>query len=264
MKKIIAYINPIHHLGKKGYSFFFPFIVNILLVVLSELYAYGIAKNPMAVGVYIIIINFALIIYFSFRDGLKGGFITIAVTILYYLYIIYTRHYSGDQLSSGIIATIVLSILYLILVLSIGGLKQKIDSLIEKEADEKGRLEAIVQQLPTGIVITDSIGKVIQVNEKMHEILANRIPIGQVIGKNTPFIPNKQGDKTLKSTHSPLYQAIRFGKTQLGKEYKFSHINGKPKYIQISAAPVYNSSGFVWKTYRSCFNDNRYHVSKRT
>src|ERR1700687_5450978 len=133
MNRLNRYLNPIKRLGLGEYSYFFPFFANTALCILSEIYAYNFAHNPLIIGVYIIFFDVAFIIYFSFRDGIRGGIISAVISIVYYFYIIATRHYTGQQLSSGVDTTIELGLIYLILSGIIGWLKQTIDKLISRE-----------------------------------------------------------------------------------------------------------------------------------
>src|SRR5258708_7132016 len=162
MNRLNRYLNPIRRLGLGEYSYFFPFIANISLCILSEVYAYNFAHNPLIIGVYIIFFDVAFILYFSFRDGIRGGLISTVISILYYFYIIVTRHYIGQQLSSGVDTIIELGLIYLILAGINGWLKQTIDKLISREVNEKIWLQTILEQLAVGVIITDNRGKVMQ------------------------------------------------------------------------------------------------------
>src|SRR5689334_6587898 len=128
-------------------------------------------KNQNAVGTYIIFLNVAFIIYFAFRDGVKGGFTSALLAILYYIYIVITRHYAGVQLQTGLDTIFILAILYFLLAAIIGWLKQTIDILIERELNEKIRLRTILDQLAAGVIITDHNGKVTQANKQLEKIL---------------------------------------------------------------------------------------------
>lgn len=239
MGRLLKYLNPIERLGDGRYSYLFPLVANLALCILSEVYAYGIAKNPMIVGVYIIFLNVAFIIYFAFRDGLRGGFIGTTLSILYYFYIIYTRHYKGAQLTSGVETTIILGILYFLLAAIIGGLKQEIDKLIEREADEKTRLQTIIQQLPVGILITDGTGKLTQRNKQVDHILGVKIPIGFNIGKDTLEKERIDG-KPLNPAQSPLFQALKSGRPVIGRQLYFERQDGKKLFLQVNSAPIHN------------------------
>ena len=68
MKRILHYLNPMGHLGERKYSVLFPLFVNLVVCILSEVYCYGIARNPLAVGLYIIFVNVVLILFFLGND----------------------------------------------------------------------------------------------------------------------------------------------------------------------------------------------------
>lgn len=238
MKRLLRYINPIAHLGVGRYSIAFPLIANLLLCIFSEAYAYGIARDPMAVGVYIVFLNVFFILYFAFRDGLRGGFISSAISILYYFYIIYTRHYTGQQFTSGIRTTIVLALLYFLIAFIIGWLKLRIDQLIEQEANEKIRLQTILQQLPVGAVVTDNTGRVTQANKQLGHILGVKVPVGYAVGKDASLVQSIENNKPVGPTQSPLYLALKTGKSIVAKEFSIQRKDGKTAYIQISSSVI--------------------------
>ncbi len=244
MRTIYTYLNPMYHLGKKDYSVAIPFFSTILCAVILEFYAYYIAHDPHSIDLYAVFLFIALILYNAFRYGLFGGFATAGVTIAYYFYIIYTRHYSGHQLTSGIQTTIVLGILYFFLAGIIGWLKHTIDSLIEQEADEKKRLEAILQQLPVGIMVTDSKGSVTHSNKQLDMILGRKFPAHFVVGKDTLLHATVEG-KSVSPSQGPLAQTFTTGKPVAGKEYTIKRKDGKTVYIQMSASVIRNEQGKI-------------------
>jgi signal transduction histidine kinase len=239
------YLNPIRRLGNKRYSVFFPLLITLLAVIILEIYAYGIAHDPNAIGLAAIFIFIGLILYFSFRDGIIGGLITTTITIAYYFYIIYTRHHSGQQLVTSVETTLILGLLYLGVTGIVGWLKQTIDGLIEREADEKKRLQTIVEQLPVGIIITNKDGKIVQANKKLESIIGVKIPVGFKIGTDTPLVTSRYNNKPTMNSHSPLLQALTTGKPVLGREFIIERKDGKKVQIQISASPVHNKAGKI-------------------
>jgi PAS domain S-box-containing protein len=207
--------------------------------------AYAIAHNPNAIGLAAIFIFIGLILYFSFRDGIRGGLITTIITIAYYFYIIYTRNHSGQQLITSVETTLILGLLYLGLTGIVGWLKQTIDGLIEREADEKKRLQTIVEQLPVGIIITDKDGRIVQANKKLEAIFGVKIPIGYQIGKDTPLLASRYNNKPAMNSHSPLLQSLITGRPVIGREFMIERKDGKVVQIQISASPVHNKAGKI-------------------
>lgn len=244
IKKIAYYLNPIKQLGVKNYSIVFPLIGTLGICLMSELFAYHIAKNPHSIDTFAIVGFIGLIVYFSFRNGIRGGLITTLITIFYYLYIIYSRHYVGQQFQAGIETTGTLAILYLFITSIIGWLKQTIDALIEREANEKKRLHSVIQQLPVGVLIADQNGKIVQANKQVSEILGRKIPLGHHIGKDEPLVQSRLRNKPVRKSNSPLLQALLTGKEIPGKEYAFIK-NEKEHTIQVSASPILNNKGKV-------------------
>ncbi len=242
MKNIFTYLNPIKRLGIKKYSILLPTLVTFFFYFISEFYAYNIAKNPLIVGVYIIFVSASLIIYFSFHDGILGGIIASTITILYYAEIMYTRHYRGAQLSAGISTTIVLAIVFYCLAAVIGWLKQTIDGLIVNEGDEKRRLQAIVDQLPVGVLITDAQGKITQGNKKIEEILQTKISQGTSV-KDNLIMQSRHDGKIVNPSEAPLVQVLRTRKPIVGKEYVIDRVNGKQTHLQVNASAISNKDG---------------------
>lgn len=230
------------HLGDNKYSFFFPLFITLLIYTFSEIYAYNIARNPSIVGLYIIYTSIILVVYFAFRSGIKGGIVATLMTVFYYLYIIYTRNYTGGKLKGAVDFTILLGISFAAIGLIIGWLKQTIDKLIEEETDEKRRLQAIIHQLPVGIIIANHRGIVTHVNKKTSTILGIKIPIGAIVGKDT-FVSYKKDGKFVSPTQTPLYQVLHTRKPIIDKEYIIQRPDGKKRTIQVNASAIRNKSG---------------------
>jgi PAS domain S-box-containing protein len=241
MKKIFTYLNPLSHLGDKHYSTLYPFILTTIIYVISEIFAYFIAQDPLVVSAYIIYVPIILAVYLAFRFGIQGGIIVSILTVLYYLYIIYTRKYSGEQLISGIELTIILGFVFAAIGVTIGWLKQTIDSLIINESDERRRLQVILHQLPVGIIITNSKGHVTHVNKRVASIFGKKIPIGTSVGKDT-FVDYEEKGKIVSTSQTPLYQIIHSGKQLVEREYAIRLPGGKKRHIQVNASTIRNKN----------------------
>lgn len=241
-KRLFRYLNPIDRLGERNYSYILPLVVTLAIAILIELYAYNIANNPEDIGLAAIFVFIALILYFAFRDGLRGGFITTIITIAYYFYIIYSRHYTGDKFESGVETTFVLAFLYFLLAGIVGWLKETIDSLIEREANEKRRLQTIIQQLPVGIVITDNRGAVVQANKQIEAIIGKKLPLGFVFGKQN-IVKTIADGKPIQPSQYALAETLSTGKAIVGREFEIERDNGSTAYVRVSSAPVHNKEG---------------------
>lgn len=244
MKRLLAYVNPVARLGDKKYSIAYPFISTVLSVIILE----TLVKRLVGVdifGIVVIVVSLFVIIYSSFRDAIRGGVTSSVVILFYYAYIILTTPGTFSQKLVQWETTAALGVLYLFLATIIGGLKQKIDKLIEKEADERRRLSAIVQQLPVGIVITDATGRMVTYNKKLEEIIGSKVPDGHVAGENDADIKGLYKNKIATPSNSPLSQSLQSGKPVVNKEFLIERKDGKKVFISVSASPIHNKEGKI-------------------
>lgn len=242
-EKTVRYLNPLAHLGEGNYSIFFALIFSVTLSVVSEILAYGVLRNPDAVGVYIIFLHVASIIYFSFRSGIAAGLTVTFIAVSYYFYIIYTRDHTGQQLIRSIETTLMLGGVYFLLAWVIGWLKQTIDVLIEQEANEKRRFRTIIQQLPVGVIVTDRKGKIEFANKNVQTILGTKIPVGFTVGEK--FFVKVVESKPSPPTQSLLAKTLATGKPVFNEEFIIEKGNRKKAYVEASASPVRNAKGAV-------------------
>ncbi len=244
-KRLLEYFNPISRLGTRHYSFRFPFVATLFTMILIELIANLVLQNPESVGFAAIFVFVIYIIYFAFRDGVSGGIIVSLLTMAYYGYIIYSRQYEGDRLVSSIETSALLGVLYFFLAGTIGWLKQTIDTLIEQEANAKKRLEAIVEQLPVGIIICDANGNYTNVNKQVERILGIPVPLGSVAGM-TPLVRGEFNGRPISSQHSQLYRVLSSGKAVIDEEFMIERNDGRKVYVKASAAPIHNRKGKIF------------------
>jgi len=252
MKELLRYLNPVARLGVRKYSVWLPLFISLATCIISELYTYGIAKDPLAVGQYIIFVNVAFIIYFSFRDGIRGGVITTFIAIFYYFYIIATRHYTGKEFTAGVDTTFILFCLYLLISIIIGWLKQVIDSLIisEKNArhsteEERIRLQTVLQQLPVGVLIVDKDTGTIESNDQMEKVIGRRIKPYLEQDKSYKALSFHRKQKPLQQTEWPLVRALQKGEVVAGEEIEFIGEDNKSQHLRVNAAPIKNKHGRI-------------------
>jgi len=241
--RLIRFLNPMKHLGERKYSLWFPLLTTLSTAAILEYVSNSILGNPDAVGMLAIVLFLALIIYFSFREGVGGGMISVVITLAYYLYIIYSHNYEAERYEAGIRTTFLLGLVYFLVAWIIGWLKQNLDVLIERESDERHRLRAIIQQLPVRVVITNSQGIVTQVNRQIEAIYGVRVPIGFDVKKDSLVEVADTDGKTITPANTPIYHSLQSGKVIVGKEFSLLRNDGKTIHIQVSSTPIRNKEG---------------------
>jgi PAS domain S-box-containing protein len=245
MRSILNYLDPFSNLGIKEYKIKFSTLTTLAICILSEFYANILVKDPLIVGKYIIFVNLAEVIYFAFRNGIFAGLTVTFITVLYYLYIIVTRNYTDQMLTSGLYSTFLLGIIYASLAIIIGYLKQKIDFLIDKEFKEKRWLQRIIDQMPVGVVIADKDGKIIQQNKQVEELIPLKQSTNLIVGKSTLSSATFPNGKPVPPNKWPMAQAFITGKPVSKKEFILNIKEDKNIYIQISSHLIRNKSGEI-------------------
>lgn len=248
-KKILTYLNPIAQLGHTEYSLSFPLLINATAYLLSEIYVYNIVGNEGLVGTYIIFVSVALIIYFAFRDGIRGGLLSTATAVTYYLYILYSREYTGMRLISGLETTAILGFMFSLMALTIGWLKQTIDQLIIREkharyeAEEgKVQLQTILQQLPVGVLLINKKDGTLDGNKHMEKIIGSKIPKYLTAENNgRPHFAFKNNIRML-SKEWPIVRALSKGEVVAGEEIEFLRRDKRKIYLRVNAAPIKNNN----------------------
>lgn len=249
VKHSLPVFNPFARLGRARYSTVAPLATTILAAVLIEFIVNSILHSPEAVGIPAIFVFIALIVYFSFRDGIKGGLITTGITVGYYLYIIYSRDYSGEQLRGSLETTVLLGSLYAGISVVIGWLKQTLDRVIVQEIEarelaEQGRirLESILDQLPVGVILADAKTNSMQANRYLEKILQQKLipEIPDDISK-TRNTTTRNG-KVLKPNEWPITQALREGKRVFAQEIEVIKPEGKRLFLRVNATPIRNGT----------------------
>ncbi len=247
MDRLYSYLNPIQRLGNTRYSWFFPLTGTLALAIFSEVVLVGWLRLPAGIqGLFAIFAFLAAIIYFAFRDGLKAGYIASIITIAYYFYIIFSRNREGSEFSSSIQTTIVLAALYAMIASIIGWLKQTIDGLIVQEKiaarsaeNHRARLEAVLQQLPVGVMIVDNQGLKIESNRQMRLLFGNQILPRLEVGKKSNVNLYKNG-RLLSPKDFPITRAIQYGEVIKAEELEY-HKDEKRKYfLRVNASPIRN------------------------
>lgn len=245
---ILNYLNPITRLGKGKYSFLFPLLFSVSVCIVSEILANQIMHRPNIVGVYILLVNIASLIYFSFRDGVRGGIIASVIPILYYFYIIYSRNYEGSRLVSGITTTLILGALYIFIASIIGWLKQTIDKLIQSEVKAKEqaeeqthKLETILEQFPVGVLVVGPGGEILKLNSHVNKMLGKKVRTGKGAKLNNEFknafrvgLPNTP----MTPEEWPITRALLKGERIDAEEIRVVREDKKALILSVNAAPI--------------------------
>lgn len=253
LKHSFSPFNPFARLGIQKYSTTLPVITTVATAVGIELIINNLLNNPDGVALPAIFVFIGLIVYFAFRDGVKGGILTTVATLTYYLYIIYSRNYSAQQLQTGLETVFILSILYTAIAVIIGWLKQTLDVVIisevkAREAAEEGkvRLESVLDQMPVGVVLVDARNNTVHANNHIENILGRKL-VSEIPDDKTHTSPDLAylNGKLIKPSEWPVTRALQKGEKVFAEEMEIVKPDKKKIILRVNAVPIKNSKGEI-------------------
>ncbi len=226
-----------------------------------ELITNVLLHEPAITGNFLIIANFILCIYFSFRSGIKGGLIVTALSLLGYTYFISTRSIPIITKEFAAIMVVFLSFVSFLIALIVGWCREMFDILLANQIEEtqiakqnQYRWERILEQLPVGIVVAKHpSGEIIERNKRALTLLGT-IPRPVLSIADYNGFHAYSNNKKLKPYEWPIAQALLKKKTIMGKEIDLTNSDGKHMTLLFNAAPINDRNGKITAAVTT-FND---------
>ncbi len=127
--------------------------------------------------------------------------------------------------------------------------------LQQRLQDEGSLLNALLQQIPEGIVLAEApSGKVIFTNNQVSDLLGRGItPSSKVEDYNLDQVCHADGHR-YRPEELPLARSLRTGEVVRGEEVRFQRADGATRVLSVRSAPVYDDAGCMIAAV-SIFND---------
>lgn len=122
--------------------------------------------------------------------------------------------------------------------------KIKLEETYSELRSERSRLEAVLQQMPEGVIIADSKGKLLLRNAQLGLMLGGFLPCDNIedYGQYKGF----RSDGTAYLPHEwPLARSLTSGEIVYGEEIEFERIDGGRSIQSISSAPILDEHGKI-------------------
>jgi len=118
------------------------------------------------------------------------------------------------------------------------------ERMLERAEAERGRLEAVLQQLPAGVVIADAAtGRILHSNRQVEEIL--RRPLPPALERYEEYRGFHPDGRPYRAEEWPLARAIRTGEVVAGEEIDVVRGDGVRTTLFTSAAPIRDRDGCI-------------------
>jgi PAS domain S-box-containing protein len=107
-----------------------------------------------------------------------------------------------------------------------------------------GRLEAVVAQLPLGVVIVDHDGRLVLRNDAVEWMWQRQIPVGRPMREYGRFTRRRADGSQLDVDDWPIVRALR-GEVVIGERQDFERSDGSRRTMEISSTPVRDERGEI-------------------
>jgi len=118
--------------------------------------------------------------------------------------------------------------------------EQRRTQLLRELAEERSRLQKVLDNLPAGVVLAEApSGRIIFSNAQLERILRQPLPLGsslQEYGEWKGFHPD---GRPVQWEEWPLARALR-GETVLGEDVLFVRGDGTPAWLRVGGAPIHH------------------------
>ncbi|MEK7571454.1 MAG: ATP-binding protein, partial [Patescibacteria group bacterium] len=146
---------------------------------------------------------------------------------------------------TAIETTILLGVIYGFLSITIGWLKQTIDTLLGREKElrniaEEGevRLTTILQQLPVGVMIVDAKDHKLTGNKHLEKVTGRKIKGRMRTDESYPSKYIYHNDKPVLQKDWPIARALTKGKTVTLQEMEYRREDKKRLFLRVNASPI--------------------------
>lgn len=255
LKKFIDFLNPTNHFGEKeDKSLLVAQGITVFVLICAEIFLYipGV-PSQMTSSTLAVLTLLATVIYSSLRNGRLYGIISAFLCGVYALYA-FSRlsplfHYTNAREKNAVIILIFL----LLIAFIVGWLRETIDRLFLSERRarnqieiERAHLEAMLRQLPTGVLyIKSPNGKIILANREMEEIFQTPFPAVKTLQDFKTIMIQRKNGKIVNFPRFSAIQALKKGKVILDEEFQIIRNNTSVAYIRMNATPILNKNNRV-------------------
>lgn len=120
------------------------------------------------------------------------------------------------------------------------------EALTDQLADERARLETVLQQMPAGVIIAESpSGRLLLGNQQAERLLQQPIPLSATIDDPRVWQGTHVDGTPYPLEQQPLYRAATVGDVIAGEEVLYHRGDGTRVWLSMNAAPVRDRLGNI-------------------
>ncbi|NJO81170.1 MAG: PAS domain S-box protein [Cyanobacteria bacterium RM1_2_2] len=126
-------------------------------------------------------------------------------------------------------------------------LAEEREQLLQTLAEERARFEAVLRQMPEGVMIADVVsGQLVLSNEQANQILRYAYDLNYELEDYAPQVPFQAhwpDGRPYAAADYPLVRSLRTGEVISHEEIEIRYQDGNRIFIDTSSSPVFNNQG---------------------
>jgi PAS domain S-box-containing protein len=115
----------------------------------------------------------------------------------------------------------------------------------ERLDDEKNRLQAVLTNVPVGILFAETSGRIVSGNPQVERILRHPLLETETVSDHAEWVAYHPDGRRVEGAEYPLPRAMASGEPVEGEDYLYQRGDGTCGWIQLSAAPIRDRDGKV-------------------
>lgn len=110
---------------------------------------------------------------------------------------------------------------------------------------QRETLEAMLDNLPVGVVLAKASGEIVRGNKKLEEILRHPLLKSKDIEEHGDWVAFHRDGRRVEGAEFPLPRAMKAKQALPAEEYLYQRGDGTTAWISLAAAPIVNTEGDV-------------------
>jgi PAS domain S-box-containing protein len=124
-------------------------------------------------------------------------------------------------------------------------LERRIEQRTRELTDATARLESVLQEMPHGVIIVDTSGKVEMANRRAEELAGlTKEQLGNIV-EARPWEMYGRDGRELDQDEQPIARALATGEPVAGERLRVVRSDGTTLYLEFAATPVHGRDGIA-------------------
>jgi PAS domain S-box-containing protein len=121
----------------------------------------------------------------------------------------------------------------------------QVRDVVAELQEERETLEAMLDNLPVGVILAKASGEILRGNRRLEEVLRHPLLKSADIEEHGEWVAFRADGTRVKGAEFPLPRAMKAGHSLPAEEYLYQRGDGTKAWVSLAASPIMNAQGEV-------------------